>query len=89
VAGGIAGLGALAGWFTTYVLDGQAVQKGVHDILSDNYGLKVEDVRCPDAPAMEPGNAFTCTARIDGQDVQVQVRVVSEQGQYKVANPAG
>lgn len=83
----VAGVGLFAGWFTTHVLDQQAVQRGVHDILTAEYGLKVGAVSCPADSEITRGNVFTCTADLDGRDVAVKVTVVSDQGTYEVDNP--
>lgn len=88
IVGGVIGLGAAAGWFTTRLLDQQAVQDGVQQILTDHYDMDVSTVSCPPAPEVKVHNTFTCTVGLSsGESVTVRVVVVSEDGTYTVGRP--
>lgn len=87
-AGGVAAGGTAAGWFTTYLLDQQAVQDGVRTILAEHYDLDVSDVRCPATLEMKVGNTFTCSVRLDsGESKPVRIEVTGEDGEYTVDRP--
>lgn len=76
------------GWFTTKVFDHAAVQNGVKQILTDEYGLEdVGEVSCPQNEKVEEGNTFECTATIKGEQKKVTITVKSKDGEYEVAKP--
>jgi Domain of unknown function (DUF4333) len=60
----------------------------VRTILTQDYGLEVESVTCPDAQEVAVDNTFECTAVVDGEPVPVQIRITSEDGNYEVGRPA-
>ena len=76
------------GFFNTRVLDTAAVQDGVRQVLSQDYGLEVQSVTCPDGTAVATDATFECTAVIDGEQVAVPIRITSEDGNYEVGRPA-
>ena len=76
------------GWFVTRVFDAAAVQNGVTNILSEDYGVEgVADVRCPEGVEVAAGAAFSCDATIDGDPVTVPIRVTDGNGGYEVGRP--
>lgn len=88
IVGGVIGLGAAAGWFTTRLLDQQAVQDGVRQILTTHYDMDVSTVSCPRAPEVKVNNTFTCTIGLStGESTTVRIVVVSEDGTYTVGRP--
>ncbi|MEJ8280780.1 DUF4333 domain-containing protein [Pseudonocardia spirodelae] len=66
-------------------LDRTALQAGVNQVLSRDYGLQVGEVACPDDVAVSAGTRFTCQAVVDGEQVEVPVVVTSDQGDYQVS----
>jgi hypothetical protein len=76
------------GFFNTRVLDTAAVQDGVRQVLSQDYGLEVQSVTCPDGTEVATDATFQCTAVIDGEEVAVPIRITSEDGNYEVGRPA-
>ncbi len=76
------------GFFNTRVLDTAAVQDGVRQVLSQDYGLEVQSVTCPDGTEVATDVTFQCTAVIDGEEVAVPIRITSEDGNYEVGRPA-
>ena len=77
------------GWFVTRVFDPAAVQAGVARILTDDYGVAgVADVRCPADVRVVTGGTFSCDATIDGDPVEVPVRITDDDGGYEVGRPA-
>ena len=76
------------GFFNTKVLDVGAVQTGVQQVLTQDYGLKVQSVTCPDGQQVLPNATFECTAVVDGDQVTVPIKITSEDGNYEVGRPA-
>jgi hypothetical protein len=76
------------GFFNTRVLDAAAVQDGVRTILTQDYGLEVESVTCPEGTEVQTDVTFECTAVVDGQPVAVPIRITSTDGNYEVGRPA-
>ncbi len=73
------------GWAVTRTLDKNALQNGVTQILTQNYGLQVGAVECPDDVAVEADTEFACQALIDGEPVTVPGKVTSDEGNYQVS----
>jgi Domain of unknown function (DUF4333) len=73
------------GFFVTTVLDQNAVQDGVKQMLSQ-YGTPADNVSCPANQAVKPGNTFTCTATVAGKQQQVTVTIQDANGNYVVGN---
>jgi Domain of unknown function (DUF4333) len=76
------------GFFNTLVLDATAVQDGVRQVLTQDYGLEVESVTCPEGTTVTPEVTFECTAVVDGEQVGVPIRITSTDGNYEVGRPA-
>lgn len=74
------------GFFITKVLDQQAVQSGVQQMLA-SYGDTATAVSCPSGQEVKAGTTFTCTATIDGQQRKVTITVQDENGNYQVGHP--
>jgi Domain of unknown function (DUF4333) len=76
------------GFFVTRVLDPAAVQEGVQDVLSDDYGVEgVADVTCPADVEVVGGAAFECRATVDGDAVRVPVLITNDDAEYQVGRP--
>ncbi len=81
------------GWGTK-TLSQDALQKGVHQVLTDKnsasgYGLDdVKDVSCPSGKKVRKGETFTCSVSVGGQNKLVTVRVTDNDGTYEVSKPA-
>lgn len=65
-------------------LDRTAVQAGVNQVLTQDYGLQVGAIACPEDVEVSAGTQFTCQAVVDGEQVEVPVVVTSDQGDYQV-----
>ncbi|ALE83536.1 hypothetical protein XF36_10545 [Pseudonocardia sp. HH130629-09] len=65
-------------------LDRTALQAGVTQVLTRDYGLQVGAIACPEDVEVSPGTRFTCQAVVDGEQVEVPVVVTSDQGDYQV-----
>lgn len=74
----------IPGWALTPTMDRTALQNGVNKVLSQDYGLQVGAVQCPDEVAVEVGAEFRCQALVDGEQVEVPGVITSEQGDYQV-----
>jgi hypothetical protein len=75
------------GFFLQRVLDAAAVQEGVRQVLTQDYGLQVESVTCPEGTAVVADTAFECTAVVDGEQIAVPIRITSGDGNYEVGRP--
>lgn len=73
------------GWAVTRTLDKIALQNGVTQILTQNYGLQVGAVECPDDVVVEADTEFACQALVDGEPVTVPGKVTSDEGDYQVS----
>jgi hypothetical protein len=76
------------GFFNTRVLDANAVQSGVQQVLSQDYDLEVQTVTCPQGQEVVPDATFECTAVVDGDQVTVPIKITSVDGNYEVGRPA-
>lgn len=65
-------------------LDRTALQAGVNQVLTQDYGLQVGAIACPEDVEVSAGTQFTCQAVVDGEQVEVPVVVTSDQGDYQV-----
>jgi hypothetical protein len=72
------------GFFTTKVFDQTALQAGVTQVLTRDYGHQVSGVSCPAALEVTNGAKFTCDATVDGEKVKVPITVTSDDGNYEV-----
>ncbi|MEQ3549180.1 DUF4333 domain-containing protein [Pseudonocardia nematodicida] len=72
------------GWALTTHLDRTALQTGVGQVLSEDYGLEVGAVQCPDDVVVSAGTEFSCQAVVDGEQVEVPGIVTSDEGDYQV-----
>lgn len=72
------------GWAVTRNLDQTALQNGVTQVLTQDYGLGVGAVQCPDDVAVSTGTEFSCQAVVDGEQVEVPGTVTSDEGDYQV-----
>ena len=57
-------------------------------VLTKDYDLKVQSVTCPDGQEVVPNATFNCTAVVDGDQVNVPVKITSADGNYEVGRPA-
>ncbi|GAA1379138.1 hypothetical protein GCM10009613_01330 [Pseudonocardia kongjuensis] len=71
-------------WAITRQLDQTALQAGVNQVLTEDYGLEVGAVQCPDDVVVSAGTAFSCQAVVDGEQVEVPGLVTSDEGDYQV-----
>ena len=72
------------GFLVTEEFDQQALQAGVTQILTQDYGLGATGVTCPEGQEVAAGTTFTCSATVDGEAVEVPVTVLDDQGTYQV-----
>lgn len=72
------------GFLVTEEFDQQALQAGVTQILTQDYGLGATGVSCPEGQKVAAGTTFTCSANVDGEAVEVPVTVLDDQGTYQV-----
>ncbi len=72
------------GFAVTRTLDKTALQNGVTQILSQNYRLQVGSVDCPDDIEVTTGTTFECQAVVDGEQLGVPGRVITDDGAYQV-----
>jgi nicotinamide mononucleotide (NMN) deamidase PncC len=72
------------GFLVTEEFDQQALQAGVTQVLTQDYGLGATGVSCPEGQKVEAGTTFTCSANVDGENVEVPVTVLDDQGTYQV-----
>jgi hypothetical protein len=87
---GIIGVGGFVypGYFLDRVLDPVAAQTGVQKVLTNDYGLTgVEQVVCPRSIAVVAGTSFTCRATLSGEQVEVRVEFITDDGDYAVSRP--
>ena len=75
------------GFLVTRVFDTPALQQGVQQVLTNDYGLQVESVTCGQGIRVDQGATFQCDATVDGQQVKVPVTVTSSDGAYQVGRP--
>jgi hypothetical protein len=84
----LAALGVTAFWRPGFLVreefDRQALQAGVTQVLTHDYGLGATGVSCPEGQKVERGATFTCSATVDGENVEVPVTVLDDQGTYQV-----
>ncbi|GAA4813805.1 DUF4333 domain-containing protein [Tomitella cavernea] len=99
----IAGLSALAaaaavavlvlgflwpGFFVTTVLDTQAAEASIADVLRDDLGIGgVDAVECPSDIAVADGGTFTCQAVVNGRVTTVSATFQGDDGVYVVSAP--
>lgn len=72
------------GWAVTRSMDQTALQNGVTQVLTQDYGLDVGAVQCPDDVRATAGTQFRCQAVVDGEQVEVPGVVTSDEGDYQV-----
>ncbi|MFR9803376.1 DUF4333 domain-containing protein [Pseudonocardia sp. RS010] len=72
------------GFLITEEFDQQALQDGVTQILTQDYGLGTTGVSCPEGQEVAAGTVFSCSANVDGEDVEVPITVLDDQGTYQV-----
>jgi hypothetical protein len=88
IAGGVVAALYFAGTLTRTTFDNTAVQNGVRQVLTEDYGLQnVSDVSCPAGQEVKTGATFTCRATIDGQQKNVPITVKTDDGEYEVGQP--
>jgi hypothetical protein len=76
------------GFFVTRVFDAGALQSGVQRVLTDDYGIEgVTGVTCGEDIQVTAGATFQCQATVDGETLDVPVRVTSDDGNYEVGRP--
>lgn len=80
------------GWLST-TFDREAVERDVRAILTDQpaegFGLTdVGDVTCPADMEVEAGVTHTCDVEIGGEDKEVDVHVMTDDGTYEVGYPS-
>lgn len=79
------------GTFTTYVMDDGKVEDGVAEVLQDpedGFGIaSVSSVDCPTDQEIIVKATFNCTASIDGEERQIPVDVLNEDGDFRVNQP--
>lgn len=77
----------LPGW-APKSLSQNAVQDGVKQILTKDYqAADVSNVSCPSGQKVEKGNSFSCSVTIGGQQQQVKVTILDDDGKYEVSRP--
>jgi hypothetical protein len=77
------------GFFMSRVFDRGAVEQGVAQVLTQDYGIaNVGGVACAEGIAVRAGSSFECDATIDGQPVRVPIQITTDQGNYEVGRPA-
>ncbi|TCK23068.1 DUF4333 domain-containing protein [Pseudonocardia endophytica] len=81
----LVGLFVYPGWAVARTLDKTALQNGVTQILTQDYGLQVGAVECPDDVKVAPDTGFACQALIDGEPVTVPGKVTTDEGDYQVS----
>jgi hypothetical protein len=75
------------GFLVNRVFDTPALQQGVQQVLTNDYGLQVESVTCGQGIRVDQGATFQCDAVVDGAPVKVPVTVTSSDGAYQVGRP--
>ncbi|GAB3574406.1 hypothetical protein GCM10027445_35200 [Amycolatopsis endophytica] len=76
------------GFLKTTVLSQSAVQDGVKQILTDNFGLpSVGAVICPADEEVAAGATFDCTTTVDGAGKTVTVTIKDDAANYEVGYP--
>ncbi|MGH3566639.1 MAG: DUF4333 domain-containing protein [Pseudonocardia sp.] len=89
----VLGLVAVLGFVTpaflvSRVFDRAALQQGVQQMLTENYGIAgVESVTCEAGVEVVAGESFECAAVVEGEDVTVPIRITSADGDYEVGRP--
>ncbi len=77
----------LPGW-APKSLSQTAVQDGVKQILTRDYqAADVSNVSCPSGEKVAKGHSFSCTVTIGGQQQQVKVTLLDDDGKYEVSRP--
>lgn len=70
------------------VLDEQALETGVKQVLTNNYGeTDVTAVDCPSGQPVTSGHRFSCTVEISGATKEVAVRVLNGKPEFEVGAP--
>jgi hypothetical protein len=77
---------AVAGCGKPAVLDGPRSEDRIGERLAETYDVEVGAVTCPDDVEVEEGATFTCTARVGGERVEVDVRQTDDEGTLEVAS---
>ncbi|WP_182347497.1 DUF4333 domain-containing protein [Tomitella gaofuii] len=76
------------GFFITTVLDKQAAEASIADVLRDDLGIDgVDAVECPSGIAVEDGGSFTCQAVVNGRVTTVSATFHGDDGAYVVSAP--
>ena len=58
-------------------------------ILTEDYQASdVSDVQCPSGQRVETGASFTCSVTVGGQQQQVTVTFIDDDGRYEVSRPS-
>lgn len=76
--------------FGVKVFDEAALEgpDGVQKILVNDYKLEnIESVDCPADQEVEQGSKFNCVVMQGGDELTVQITVISDDGQYQVGLP--
>jgi hypothetical protein len=95
-AGAVVAVGAVAvagfvvpGLFVRTVLDQEAVQNGVRQVLHNVYHVSnVSSVDCPADQEVVPGSSFRCIAMINNSRADVTVVIQDREGSYLVVHPS-
>lgn len=71
------------------LLDGRALERGVEQILVDEYGLaRPEWITCPDGQPVHTDAVFDCTTRSKlGLTKPVKIKITTPAGDYMVGKP--
>lgn len=69
------------------VLDPVAVERGVSDVVTQDWRRTVTGVDCPSEVRVRAGVSFRCSATVDGRPRQVPVDVLDDEGTYQVGQP--
>jgi len=76
------------GFFVTKVFDATALNDGVRTVLTNDYGLTVDNVTCPEGQRVSQGATFQCDVGVAGQPQKVTITVSNNDGAYEVSRPA-
>lgn len=73
-------LGSAAGCSLDDDLDMERAEAALESEVGRYYGVRVEEVDCPEDVAMEEGGTFECTVTVAGQQLPVEARQDDDDG---------
>jgi uncharacterized protein DUF4333 len=75
------------GYFVSRSFETASLQDGVAKVLRDDFQIAVAAVACPVKVPVRADLRFSCNALVDGRQVPISVRVLTDDGRFEVSRP--